>query len=232
MRAKVTMKSARTFSAAFYRSLANRGLVDLAANQARSLLISDARPDIAVPALFMRLRSGRLWADPSSDAEVAGVTVQGDVSGQAAASGSGPVTQIGTVSGGEVTLGTTSSPSREALQLEELRELLDGLRERVTVDVAPAQRESTLQALDRLEAAIWRDPPDLATMASVRTWFRANAPRLAGAVTHNVLLHPGLRQRIAAAGAVYLTDYRRRFLDAYVKSTQADFPTPDPPGRF
>jgi hypothetical protein len=142
------------------------------------------------------------------------------------------VTQIGTVSGGEVTLGTTSSPSREALQLEELRELLDGLRERVTVDVAPAQRESTLQALDRLEAAIWRDPPDLATMASVRTWFRANAPRLAGAVTHNVLLHPGLRQRIAAAGAVYLTDYRRRFLDAYVKSTQADFPTPDPPGRF
>jgi hypothetical protein len=37
--------------------------VDLATNEARSTLLTARRPDAAVPVLFMRLKSGRLWAE-------------------------------------------------------------------------------------------------------------------------------------------------------------------------
>jgi CHAT domain-containing protein len=57
----VSIVSARKFSAAFYERLLEHGQVDLAANQARSRLLTTDRPDAAVPVLFMRLKSGRLW---------------------------------------------------------------------------------------------------------------------------------------------------------------------------
>lgn len=58
----VDMETARKLSAAFYQRLAEHGSVDRALNEARSVLVSAARPDAAVPVLFMRLKSGQLWS--------------------------------------------------------------------------------------------------------------------------------------------------------------------------
>jgi hypothetical protein len=63
----VTVESALKFGQTFYRRLLAHGLVDLAANEARSTLLSAGRPDAAVPVLFMRLKSGRLWRGESGE---------------------------------------------------------------------------------------------------------------------------------------------------------------------
>ncbi len=57
----VAIKTARKLSLAFYRRLAEHGLVDCALNEARSTLLTADQPDAAVPVLFMRLKSGQLW---------------------------------------------------------------------------------------------------------------------------------------------------------------------------
>jgi len=59
----VSVETARKFSAAFYKRLSDHGQVDLAANEARSALLTSGRPDAAVPVLFMRLKSGQLWGE-------------------------------------------------------------------------------------------------------------------------------------------------------------------------
>jgi outer membrane protein assembly factor BamB len=59
----VTITTARKFGAMFYQRLLEHGQVDLAANEARSTLLTAGRLDAAVPVLFMRLKSGRLWVE-------------------------------------------------------------------------------------------------------------------------------------------------------------------------
>ena len=68
MQDRVTVKSARKFSAAFYQRLVEHGQVDRAMNEARSTLITSGRPDAAVPVLFLRLKSGRLWGEEPAGA--------------------------------------------------------------------------------------------------------------------------------------------------------------------
>jgi hypothetical protein len=62
MQDQISTHSARQFSAVFYRQVLAHGVVDAACNEARSILAATGRPDAAVPALFMRLEAGRLWA--------------------------------------------------------------------------------------------------------------------------------------------------------------------------
>jgi hypothetical protein len=58
----VLMSDARRFSAAFYRGLLRDGYVDAAVNEGRqAILTSEDTIDFSIPALFMRLRDGRLW---------------------------------------------------------------------------------------------------------------------------------------------------------------------------
>jgi hypothetical protein len=59
MQGNVTMTTAATFTETFFKSLAEDGLVDRATAVARSTVRD--RPDWWAPALFMRLKSGRLW---------------------------------------------------------------------------------------------------------------------------------------------------------------------------
>ena len=67
MQDRVEVAAARTFAGTFYRRLLRHGQVDLAANQARSaLLTTEAEaaselPACAVPVLFQRLRDSRLF---------------------------------------------------------------------------------------------------------------------------------------------------------------------------
>jgi hypothetical protein len=56
----ISVNTAREFAHTFYRQLLQHGLVDLAANQARSALLTAGLPGAAIPVLFMRLRSGEL----------------------------------------------------------------------------------------------------------------------------------------------------------------------------
>jgi tetratricopeptide (TPR) repeat protein len=61
MQGLVAAESALKFGTTFYGRLLAHGQVDLAANEARSTLLTAGRPAAAVPVLFMRLKSGRLW---------------------------------------------------------------------------------------------------------------------------------------------------------------------------
>ncbi len=64
MQARIGVATAQRFSAAFYRRLARHGLVDLAANEARQMVLAAGLPGAAIPVLFLRLRAGRLFEAP------------------------------------------------------------------------------------------------------------------------------------------------------------------------
>ena len=57
----VPVETAREFARGFYGQLLQHGQVDLAGNQARAALLAGQSPGAAIPVLFMRLRSGRLF---------------------------------------------------------------------------------------------------------------------------------------------------------------------------
>lgn len=69
----VAMDDARVFAAAFYRSLVQNGLVDVAVNEGRGAIYEKSKNDnFSIPVLFMRLKGGRLWRpDPLRSAVVA-----------------------------------------------------------------------------------------------------------------------------------------------------------------
>ncbi len=61
MQDRVPIATARTFAGTFYRRLLDHGVVDLAANEARSALLTHQLPGAAIPVLFLRLRNARLF---------------------------------------------------------------------------------------------------------------------------------------------------------------------------
>ena len=69
----VGMDDARVFAAAFYRSLVQNGLVDVAVNEGRGAMYEKSKNDnFTIPALFMRLKGGLLWRpDPLRSAVLA-----------------------------------------------------------------------------------------------------------------------------------------------------------------
>lgn len=72
MQGQVPMATAGQFACAFYGRLMAHGLVDLAANEARSAVMTGGMPGAGIPALFMRLRDGKLlgsYGRYSSDRE-------------------------------------------------------------------------------------------------------------------------------------------------------------------
>jgi CHAT domain/Mucin-2 protein WxxW repeating region len=69
MQDQVPFVTAREFAETFYRRLLDHGQVDLAANEARSAILTGNLPGAAIPVLFQRLRSGLLLGRPLMDAE-------------------------------------------------------------------------------------------------------------------------------------------------------------------
>ncbi len=61
MQDRIAVETARELTRTFYNRLTRHGVVDLALNQARSILLTSRHSDAAVPVLFMRLESGQLW---------------------------------------------------------------------------------------------------------------------------------------------------------------------------
>ena len=69
MQSKVPMALAHRLTLEFYRNLLDHGTIDLALNQARSLLFSTEGADWSIPILFMRVPNGRLFTpDPARSA--------------------------------------------------------------------------------------------------------------------------------------------------------------------
>ena len=78
MQDAVSMGTARTLTRTFFQRLMQHGLVDRALNQARLQLISEKRLDWAIPVLFMRLRSGQLFAANPVEVALTAVRQQQD----------------------------------------------------------------------------------------------------------------------------------------------------------
>ena len=69
MQSKAPMALAHRLTLEFYRNLLDHGTIDLALNQARSLLFSTEGADWSIPVLFMRVPDGRLFTpDPTRSA--------------------------------------------------------------------------------------------------------------------------------------------------------------------
>ncbi len=60
MRTEVRVDTSQLLRRTFYTSLLQQGCVDLAANAARSAVLTGGLPDYGAPVLYMRLREGRL----------------------------------------------------------------------------------------------------------------------------------------------------------------------------
>jgi hypothetical protein len=78
MQDAVSMATARTLTNAFFQRLMQHGLVDRALNQARLQLISEKRLDWAIPVLFMRMRTGQLFAPNPVEVAISAVRAQQD----------------------------------------------------------------------------------------------------------------------------------------------------------
>ena len=72
MQGNISMTTAAAFTQAFFRAWTTDGLVDRATAVARAAVRE--RPDWWVPALFMRLKSGRLWYMPGIAPAASGST--------------------------------------------------------------------------------------------------------------------------------------------------------------
>ncbi len=147
MQGTISVAAAREMSAAFYASLvrqSERGgaVVDVAMNEARSVLLTQGRPDVAVPILFMRLRSGLLWGDEASSPSP---EIALDQSGQQVY---GP--QANVVGGGDFVSG-----DKIVYQLDVGR-LVDLLREALPEgDPAPAQFREMMEQFGSLHAQLY-----------------------------------------------------------------------------
>lgn len=134
------------------------------------------------------------------------------------APGARNVVQIGTITGGEISLsvgdagpvpGETPRPQIESHQTV-VREQLRQLKTQVAAAAPADKKTAALERLDELSEALTASLPDLDTLAYVKSWFGKNIPPLAEAVTA-VIGHPSVGQLMAAAGEPMAGEYRRRF---------------------
>ncbi len=66
MQERVPIATAQAFAGTFYRRLLAHGVVDLAANEARSHVITARLPGASIPVLLMRLKDGQLFERPKT----------------------------------------------------------------------------------------------------------------------------------------------------------------------
>jgi len=64
MRGKISMETIKKTLPVFFRELLRDGQIDRAMAAARSAAVAGNRPDFWMPALYLRLRSGRIWYEP------------------------------------------------------------------------------------------------------------------------------------------------------------------------
>lgn len=126
--------------------------------------------------------------------------IEGDVSGQIAVGKDIRQTQS-----------TGGGPAVSEEDIQELRQAIKALKERVKSEAPPEKAEAAVERLDELETAvIEKDEPDLTTMEYVKQWFGEHLPQLAGAVS-SVVVHPIVGRLVEAAGDAAVAEFKRRF---------------------
>ncbi|NJN93969.1 MAG: serine/threonine protein kinase [Anaerolineales bacterium] len=133
------------------------------------------------------------------------------------ASGQSFIMQVGTMNGGQVSPSwgnstRTVEPAAPRLEshLAVIFEQFDHLRADVTAEAPPEKKAAALERLTELRDALTTAPPDLDTVAYVKSWFGKNVSSLAEAVAA-LIEHPSVGHLMAAAGDTVAAEYRRRF---------------------
>ena len=68
MRGRISMETVKQMLPVFFRELIRDGQVDRAMAVARSVAVTRNRPDFWMPAVYLRLRGGRIWYEPGAAA--------------------------------------------------------------------------------------------------------------------------------------------------------------------
>lgn len=118
---------------------------------------------------------------------------------------------IGKVDRSQVVVGDYAKVSQTigltAEETAELRDIFDGLRSTVAEQAPPDKREAALAEAKELEAAIVTDSPQPDRVRQALTWFKKNAPQLAGAVL-SVVVNPLVGKIAEGAGQAIAGQFR------------------------
>jgi serine/threonine protein kinase len=170
-----------------------------------------AIPEVDIPSF--RPGPAKIPLQPNSEPAGTVVTISGN-SGQLVF-GSSHIVQSGNISGGQISMGpnpidaSSQSEARED-HLSLLRQMLAQLQVQVEAKAPPSKKPAALERLAELEEAITASPPDLDTIAYVKTWFTKNSPALSQVVTM-LITHPVVRKLIAAIDEELAAEFSRRF---------------------
>jgi hypothetical protein len=126
------------------------------------------------------------------------VNIKGDVSGQVVVGSNNKVTK------------SIVHQAVTPAELDELRQLLSDLRNKIQAEASAEKKESALERVDELEQAVLEKKPDLSTMEYVKKWFGKHLPGLAGTVV-GVLVHPVVGKLVEAAGDAVADEFKKRF---------------------
>jgi hypothetical protein len=214
-------RSAIPFAGEFYKALAEGFPVDAAVTQGRKAILSTLgtswwdHADWAIPTLMMRAPDGHILAlevpeeQTESRAPQATTTVQQQVHAERDA------TTVGHIEGEVVNISFGAGPTAASEPAPEpgsrsvpLPDLLAGLRRTVRQYAPPPKRAQAVEQVATLSGAAQASPPDLAALASVLTWFRAEVPQLSGAVLGTIR---GVQPMAEAAGDDVLWEFEERF---------------------
>ena len=88
---------------------------------------------------------------------------------------------------------------------------IDQLRDRITSDVPPAQRDEALRQVAQLQSAILPQPK-VGRMQEVRDWFVKHLPSMLGALT-SIFVNPIVGKIVQAAGEMTADAFHKRFGD-------------------
>ncbi|MCG3210450.1 MAG: Serine/threonine-protein kinase PknD [Anaerolineae bacterium] len=147
-------------------------------------------------------------------AREAGRSLPAANSGQVAVGGQN-VIQIGSVSGGQVSVGfggtlpQPASPPRLDELRAEVRRHVASLQAQVESAVPADKQQAALERVAELSEALTASPPDLDTAAYVKSWLGKNIPALNPAVAA-LLAQPAVGQLMTAAGEPVAAEFARR----------------------
>ncbi len=113
---------------------------------------------------------------------------------------------------GNVQIQTIGNASLEVTEedLASLKQMLADFKAQVEAEAPPEKKEEALKRVEELGKAIDAKEPDLDAMGGVKSWFKRNIPKLAGAVV-GVIVHPIVGKVVEAAGEGLATEIKRRF---------------------
>jgi serine/threonine protein kinase len=126
------------------------------------------------------------------------------------------VVQIGSVSGGQVSIGAGNTlPAQPPVpgsdpDLLLLRQLLAQLKARVEGEAPLDKQLAALEKVSELEETLTTGAPDLDTLGYVNNWFARQLPALAPSIAE-LVSHPVVGRLVTTHDPVLAAEYRRRF---------------------